>query len=268
MHRAAIRGMAILAALAVAPPAMAWGPQGHRVIARAAEDRLTPEARAAIRDLLNPGDTLPDIANWADHEGHDEVPNSAPWHYINVPISAAKFDAREVRGDANVVAQIKHARKVVADKAMPKKDRRRALLFLVHLVGDIHQPLHVGDNNDRGGNLTQVQFFGEGTNLHRLWDSDLIRKIGGNDRAWVGRVERAITPDASRAWSKGTVEDWADETLRAARLAYREPADAPRPFASGVTLGDGYVHRAEPILVEQMARASVRLADELNAAFR
>ena len=248
--------------------AFAWGPQGHRVIARSAEGRLTPAARAAIKDLLLPGDTLADIANWADTDGHQAVPDSASWHYINVPIGDKKFDPKLIHRDDNVVVQIKHFRKLLADKSKPKKERQRALLFLVHFVSDIHQPLHVGDNNDKGGNLTQVQFFNEGTNLHRLWDSDLIHKIGGNDRAWTDRIDRQITAESTKEWSKGTVDDWADESLQVAKLAYRQNANDPRPFASGVILGEPYLKRTEPLLKEQMARASVRLANELNAIFK
>ncbi len=267
MPRAALRSAAILTALAVATPAFAWGPQGHRVIAKVAEDRLSPAAKAAVRDLLHDGDTLADVANWADHEGHDAVPASASWHFINVPIATRTFEGREVRGDGNVIVKIKQYRKVLDDKTKPKAERSRALLFLGHFVADVHQPMHVGDNNDRGGNLTQVQFFGEGTNLHRVWDSDLIRHIGGNDRAWVDRVERAITPAAVKAWSGKAVDDWADESLQAAKLAYRATEGAPKAVPSGVVLGPDYLKRTEPILLEQMARASVRLADELNAIF-
>jgi len=264
-----LRPIAILTALAVgAMPALAWGPQGHRVIAKVAEGRLTPAARLAVRELLHEGDNFADVANWADHDGHEAVPASAPWHYVNVPIATAKFDRRELRGDGNVVSKIVEYRKVLADKSRPRAERSRALLFLIHFVSDIHQPLHVGDNGDRGGNLTQVQFFGQGTNLHRLWDSDLIHHVGGNDAAWVNRVERAITPESARVWARGTVDDWADESLHAAKLAYKATEGAPKAVPSGVTLGADYVQRAEPILREQMARASVRLADELNALFR
>jgi hypothetical protein len=266
------RAIACLTALAlfVSPvvPVFAWGPQGHRVIARVAEARLTPAAKAAIKDLLHPGDSLPSIANWADSDGHDAVPDSASWHYINVPVGDTRFDPKLIHRDDNVVVQLKHFRKVLADRSRPKAERQRALLFLVHFVADIHQPLHVGDNSDRGGNLTQVQFFNEGTNLHRLWDSDLIHKIGGNDSAWVGRINREITPATVKAWSRGTVDDWADESLQVAKQAYRQAATDPRPFGSGTTLGESYLKRVEPLLIEQMARASVRLADELNAVFK
>ncbi len=263
------RPIAALTALAVlaASPAFAWGPQGHRVIARVAEGRLTPAARKAVAELLHPGDTLPSIADWADHDGHETVPGSARWHFINVPIRDAHFDPKLIEDDNNVVVKIKQYRKVLADRSKPKQDRQRALLFLVHFVSDVHQPLHVGNNDDHGGNDTQVQFFGEGTNLHRLWDSDLIHRVGGDDHAWAARVGREITPKSAEAWSKGSVDDWADESFQAAKLAYRPLDDAPKLIPRGFKLGEDYLRRAEPIVVELMARASVRLADELNAIF-
>ncbi len=266
--RAVRLGVCSMLAVAWTSTALAWGPQGHRVIARVAEGRLNPAAKAAIKELLIPPDTLPDVADWADREGHDAVPGSARWHFINVPIGSARFDPRLIRDDNNVVVKIKQYRKVLSDRSRPKKERQRALLFFVHFVSDIHQPLHVGDHDDHGGNDTQIRFFDEGTNLHRLWDSDLIHRIGGDDRAWVSRVEREITPEAIKEWSKGSVDDWADESLQVAKLAYRPLDDAPKIVPRGYKLGESYLVRAEPILKKQMARASVRLANELNAIFK
>lgn len=268
MHGRSRPLIAVALCLALASPAFGWGAQGHRVITRVAEARLTPRAAAAIRDLLNPGDTLVDVCNWADHEGRDVEPKSSPWHYVNVPIGAERYDPKLEGRDGSVVTKIKQYRKVLADPTARRTDRQVALLFFIHFVEDVHQPMHVGDNNDRGGNLTQVRFFGEGTNLHRVWDSDLIRRIGGNDRVWVDRVTPLITPDRVKAWSSGSVDDWANESLKAARLAYYFPKGSTRPIRSIDPLGKEYVEFAEPILREQMARAGVRLANELNAIFK
>jgi len=277
-RRLAGRSALLLGVLALGSSAFAWGPQGHRVIARAAYDRLTPEAKAAIRELLLEGDTMASVADWADHDGYEAVPGSGPWHYVNVPIDEKEYQARfgGAKG-AGVVEKIKHFRNVLADRSEPKRERQRALLFLIHFVADLHQPLHVGDNHDHGGNDTQIQFFGRGTNLHRVWDSDLLHHIGGDDRAWTERVERLITPRTVAAWSGNNVDAWATETLQVAKLAYHNPEAKgeliPRlatagPIPTGTTLGEGYVRMADPILREQMARASVRLANELNAILR
>ncbi len=249
-------------------PAFGWGAQVHRVITRLAEPRLTPKAAAAIRGLLNPGDELVDVCNWADHEGRDVEPRSSPWHYINIPIDADRYDPKLEGRDGSVVTKIKDFRKVLADPKTSRKDRQVALLFLIHLIEDVHNPLHVGDNKDRGGNLTQVRFFNEGTNLHRLWDSDMVRHIGGNDRVWVDRVKPLMTPENVKKWSAGTVDDWTNESLALAKLAYFFPPGAKKPLKSIDPVGKEYLQFAEPILLEQMAKSSVRLANELNAIFK
>jgi nuclease S1 len=262
-------GMAITLGLAMTPAtAEAWGARGHRVAARVAETRLTPDARAGVRALLNEGDTLADIADWADREGHGVVPASAPWHYVNVPITADRYDPRFCSDRGCVVSRIKHYRSILADRGAARRERQLALLFLVHLVEDVHQPLHVGDNHDRGGNQTQVQFLGRGTNLHRLWDTDIINAIKGNDRDWVERLNALITPKNVEEWSRGDVEEWATESLQAARRAYYYPEGARQPLASGSRVGEDYETFARPIIERRLAQAGVRLANELNAAFR
>lgn len=248
-------------------PARAWGPHAHRISTRVAESRLSPAARAAVREILHEGDTLVGLANWADHEGHDAAPGSAPWHYVNVPITAPRYDRKFCGGGACVVAKVPHFRAVLADRRATKTERARALLFLVHLVEDVHQPLHVGDNHDRGGNLTQVQFFREGTNLHRVWDSQIVDRAGRDERAWVETITLLITPESVAAWSQGDVGSWADESLQDAKRAYHFPEGSTRPLASGAELGRDYSEFALPIIRRRLAQAGVRVANELNAIF-
>jgi len=247
--------------------ALGWGAHAHRIATRVAESRLTPEAREGVRALLHDGDTLVQESNWADHDGHDAVPGSAPWHYVNVPLDAPHYDARFCTGGGCVVAKIKHYRTVLADRRAPKTERSRALLFLVHFVEDVHQPLHVGDNRDRGGNLTQVQYRGEGTNLHRVWDSQMLDDASRDERAWVEKIAPLITPENVAAWSKGDAETWADESLQQAKKAYRYPAGSARPMESGTVLGRDYAESALPVIRLRLAQAGVRVANELNAAF-
>ena len=255
--------------LALASPSFGWGARGHRVATKIAESRLTPAAAKAVHELLLDGDTLVDVCNWADHEGHDAVPGSATWHYVNVPIDAAHYDAKYCgRGGNCVVAKIYSYRKILADTSAPLIERRRALLFLVHFVEDIHQPLHVGDNNDRGGNNTQIQFLGQGMNMHRLWDSGMIEAEKTTDRVWVDRASRLIIPANLSLWTKAnTPEAWADESLQAAKTAYLFPKGSTKPIATGTTLGKDYIQLAEPIIEARLAMAGVRVANELNAIF-
>ena len=261
--------LAILGAAAGAPQSSwAWGPHGHRLATRVAEARLTPEAARAVRELLNKGDTLVDVCDWADHQGHDVVPGSAPWHYVNVPITAEKYDDCDCPRGGCVVSKIRDYRKVLADPKAPRRERQLALLFLVHFVEDVHQPLHVGDNRDHGGNATQARFRGRGTNLHRLWDSDLIDHVDFGDKEWMKRITGEITPEKAAEWSKGDVEDWANESLAAAKRAYKFPEGTVTSLRTGVEIGEDYARFARPIIEDRLARAGVRLANELNAIFR
>jgi hypothetical protein len=248
-------------------PCFGWGARGHRVAAKVAMKRLTPAAKQAIADLLNEGDSLPELAGWADGgEAHRVEPKSAPWHYVNVPITASKYENRYCADRGCVVSKIKEFRAILTDPKTKRADRQRALLFFVHLIEDLHQPLHVGDNRDRGGNSTQVRFFGRGDNLHRVWDSSVIEHQRWNDGRWVEQVEARITPANAKAWSSGKVEDWATESLQAAKLAY-DPTGRGRPLVSGADLGEEYDDFALPIVTRRLAQTGVRLANELNAIF-
>lgn len=270
--------LTVLAFTLAAPPrpALAWGGRGHRTIARVAQERLSPAALRGIRDLLDDGDDLVDVASWADNEAY-EVPryrSSGPWHYVNVPITADRYGDRYCRDGNCVVAKVPEFRKVLADAGKSRRERLDALRFLVHLVGDVHQPLHVGDHDDRGGNGTQVQFLGRTGNFHRVWDSGLIEETGDNDRNWAERIRKRIrdNPADARRWASDPVETWADESLQAARLAYRgplRPGDAAKNTGprvrNGSRLERDYHEFGLAIVEDRLARAAVRLAHELNA---
>lgn len=249
-------------------PAGAWGPRGHRTVARLAQERLSPKALRAVRALLDEGDDLVDVANWADREAYDlpEFARSGPWHFVNVPLEAERYADRYCRRGDCVVAKIGEYRRVLADKTKPRRERLVALKFVVHLVADVHQPLHVGDNDDRGGNGTQVQFLGETGNFHRVWDSGLIEETRQNDRAWADRVRGRITPEGTRAWANDPVETWANESLATAKLAYRGPGRDGPSVTNGARLGRAYHEFALPIVEDRLARATVRLAHVLETA--
>lgn len=252
-------------AMTAAPsrPAWAWGRDGHRAAARLAETRLTPEARAIIRDLLEPGESLADASTWAD-ENVRTIPGSGPWHYVNVPITAERYSDRYCSGGVCVVSKIAEFRKILADPTASKRSRRMALRFVVHLVEDLHQPLHVGDRRDRGGNGLQVQFpRNRSTNLHSVWDSGLFREAFRNERALSEAIlDLARRPEA-QGWLGGSVEDWANESLEAARQAYAVPGSSDQ-LRSGARLGREYLDANLPLAMERLAKSGVRLSEVLN----
>ncbi len=158
---------------AAASPAWAWGRLGHRVIARLAEHHLTDRAKQEIKALLEPGELLADCSTWAD-EVRGRMRKSAPWHYIDIPLDELKYDDKWAADDSrhgSIVPKIREFLNVLGNPDAPVAERRPALRFVVHLVEDLHQPCHVGDNHDRGGNDTQVRWFSRGSNMHRVWDT-------------------------------------------------------------------------------------------------
>ncbi len=246
-------------------PAMAWGRLGHRASARLAEAHLSPRAKAIIRDLLEPGESLADAAAWADEHSRD-IPGSASWHYVNVPISSAHYSAKDCRAQGCVVSKIAEFRAVLADRKAPHARRRQALRFFVHLIQDLHQPMHVADRNDRGGNSLQLRSGRfDYTNLHQVWDSGLFRsRYREHGEAELVRDLTAMAEESeARRWSRGRVEDWADESLEAGRRAYRIPG-TDRTLRSGDEIGRDYIEANLPVAVERLARSGVRLASLLN----
>jgi nuclease S1 len=251
-----------------APRALAWGPLGHRIIGKLAERKLNPKARAAVAALLEPGETMADASNWADEHLRD-LPRSGPWHYVDVPLDEPKYDAKfsgDVPEKGCIVTKINEFKKTLKDPARPLEERRLALRFLIHLIEDLHMPLHVGDNHDKGGNKTQVRFFDEGTNMHRLWDSGMIQRVGDSEDFWVADLGELDTPNKRTEAKKGTVEDWATESLLLARAAYQVPQTGKR-LKSGQKLGDAYMNTHLPVVRKRLYQASIRLAMVLNQMF-
>jgi nuclease S1 len=236
-----LSALALLVFVQMSSSVWAWGRLGHRVIARFAEKSLNPKAKAAIAALLEPGESLMDASTWAD-ENRGRLPKTAPWHYVDVPLDQARYDSRfsgDVPEKGCIVDKIHEFQKTLKDPTRSVEDRRIALRFLVHLIQDLHMPLHVGDNHDKGGNRTQVRFYDRGTNMHQLWDSDMIERAGDDEDFWLADLAPLDTPGNQEAAMRGTVEDWATESLLAARAAYRVPQTG-KWLKPGEKLGDAY----------------------------
>jgi nuclease S1 len=220
-----ITALAMLIALQSATPAWAWGRLGHRVISRIAEKNLIPKAKAAIAALLEPGESLADASLWAD-ENRRKLPKTAPWHYVDVPLDEPRYDAKfsgDVSSKGCVVDKINEFTVTLEDPNLFTEDRRFALRFLIHCVEDLHMPMHVGDNGDKGGNRTQVRFYDRGTNMHALWDSLIIEHVSKSEEFWLKDLAALDTAEHRQTAIQGTVEDWATESLLAARQAYEVP---------------------------------------------
>jgi hypothetical protein len=232
------------------------------VVGALAWERLSPEARARVQALLG-GESLAAISTWADSVRPIRR-ETAPLHYVNIPIWEAGYDpGRHCPEGRCVVAAITRYRIQLADPAASTAVRGEALRFLVHFVQDLHQPLHAGDRSDRGGNDVPVRLGARETNLHALWDTDVVRAVAPDDQSLRERLAArlaAVPPDSLAAWRSGDPAAWAMEGQRLARQ--RVYALLP---PDGV-IGSAYVAAAREVVETQLVKAVVRLAMVLEEA--
>lgn len=236
-----------------------WGREGHIVVALIAERYMTPDALKRASDLLD-GASVDSVASWADDYRHDH-PATGPWHYIDIPLAESKVDmARDCPNDQCVIGQTRHFLSVLKDPNADKAAKAEALKFVVHFVGDLHQPLHDEDDGDKGGNARHVIFDGRPDNLHWIWDTGLLEHINRDPQTLAGDLEANITREEKADWQKGSIEDWVQEGHKLAQsVAYGDLASGnPTP----VTLD--YERRADPVIELQLEKAGVRLAYLLN----
>ena len=249
---------------------------------------LNPKANAQVLDLLGndrladgqPSGrrTLGEIANWADEiKETDWGKRRSAWHYDDVPLCGTKAYEEYCRNGRCASAQLARHIEILADESASRRRRNEALKWIVHLVGDIHQPLHAGNRGDRGGNRVQVSFFGErdnppygSINLHAIWDVHMVRRLiseRGGERAIVS----APLSDGYRdAWEKGSTPDWIGESHRLAKDAAYPllpvPSACSNKIAGVVAIDGEYYSKAAPIIETQIRKAGIRLARVLNDA--
>jgi len=275
-----VRCLHVLLAIALASTAVsAWGTQGHRLVGHIAAAHLSEIARLNVTWLLE-RQSLADVANWAD-EYLVGVNQTAPWHYVNIPPTAAAYDRDRdcprqpgvnagARGDAwrdCIVDRIRYHEERVANTRLDRADRAIALKFLVHFVGDLHQPWHAS-GIERGGNGIPVRFFGASTcggdparpspcNMHAVWDSQLIARRGLDDRAYTALLERQVSARGMMNTPVGTPAEWAMESLRLSNAALL-PANG--------NVDEAYYQQHLRVIEERLALAGSRLARVLNRA--
>lgn len=272
----ALFGMAVLPV-----PAHAWGGYGHRVTAQIALANVSPETRAEIARLLRaapqlatPGcdlASLEDAAVWPDclrGEGWRWGYTFA-WHYRTTPICEPYDPRSNCAGGNCVIAQIERSHRLLSDESLPAHIRLEALAFLVHFAGDIHQPLHSGDRDDRGGN-DRVADYGivPNRNLHSIWDSALAeRAITSAQPPLVRRYSAAERAELAG----GTAADWGRESWQAARdFVYpnafdSDPCSGELPGETALTQED--IVAALPVAQRRIQQAGLRIADLLESAF-
>jgi len=243
-----------------------WGRLGHQTVAQIAEDRLSDAALNKIADILGEDVSLADVAMWADEIKWGR-PKTRPWHFIDVNIheNPNPSDLSDYCPDGNCVTnQIGEWIKILKNPNNSQPQREEALKFIVHLVGDLHQPLHCSDDNDKGGNDKKVRFFKRKVKLHALWDN-VIESSGTEDPVTLARkLEDKINGQEAAAWKKGNAANWAIESWSIAKdVIYPHYRDH-----EGEKLGKSYQNKMRPIAREQLAKAGVRLAELLEQALK
>ncbi|MEO8300515.1 MAG: S1/P1 nuclease [Rhizomicrobium sp.] len=243
-------------------PALAWGPQGHETVALIAGPHLSGAARAEVARLLGGSAMMVHDSNWAD-EIRDQRRETSAWHYVDIPLKARAYDpGRDCPGGDCVVAQIENDLRILSNRRLSDGARRQALRFLIHFVADLHQPLHAGDNDDRGGNRVRVTIGRERATLHRVWDSDVVEALGRDAAATAAGIERSLSPQDRKAWAQGNPAQWAGEAHAIARDRIYPPLQGRQELR----LPRDYPQRQAPLVRVQLAKAGLRLAWLLNGA--
>ena len=268
----------LLLLLACSPLAMAWGAPGHRLVGELAQRHLRPQTRAQVDALLagEPEPTLAGVSTWADglrYADPDRFHATARWHYVDIADASCRYDpARDCPDGACVVGAIQAQRAILADAGQTMPARRDALKFLVHLVADVHQPLHAGGHGDKGGNRFQVSLRTDhvpppslrgryvdgvlGTNLHAIWDYDVLASAGLDQRAYAERLAAAPWPPVAATNANPSV--WAGESCLL--------VDARALYPSGHAMDGRYLVAQRPLAELRIRQAAYRLAALIDAA--
>jgi len=256
----------LLALMALLAPskALAWGAEGHEIVAAIALRQLTPAARSQVGRLLGGPVMMVHDATWAD-EIRDSRPETGAWHYVDIPLWAGSYEASRDCGDGDcVVAQIEDDLRVLSNRRAPDAARAEALRFLIHFVADVHQPLHAEDNDDKGGNQVHLRLGRERASLHKLWDVDVVEPLGPDPDAVAEIITRDLSPGQRHDWQAGAAARWANESHAIAR----EHIYPPLGGARDLRLPRDFADREAPLARILLAKAGVRLAWLLNTALK
>ena len=268
--------VAVALVIAAAPSsALAWGQEGHAIVAEIARQYLTPKALSAVDALLaaDAADTLtaPDMASraaWADvwRNSHRET---APWHFTDIEIDGSNTPDAACANDDCLTRRLALFAAQLASKDASTADRILALKFVLHFAGDLHQPLHLADNHDKGGNCVYLSRGGARANLHHYWDTVVVETMGKDPDSVASDLYFAITPAQLKAWRKGDINSWAMESHQVAKAVVYTLGSQPG-CSSGLRydLSADYDAAAVKAAKIQLQRAGVRLAVLLNNALK
>lgn len=249
--------------LGVAMALTSWGVAGHRTVAAVAERHLLPNVSRVVSVYLE-GQGMADVSSWADEVRNEpEYKHTASWHFLNLPLGLGHDEfVKYVKGlnNDNIYTAILKSEETLKNDSADIKTRQEALKFLIHFLGDVHQPMHISRKEDKGGNMIQVRFDGKGTNLHSLWDSNLIEHEHLTDADLVNACDKA-SPDEVTRWQNDAPIEWLWESYEISGRLYAE-AEA------GKDIDEAYYNKWIPVIHKRINQAGIRLAGELNKIFK
>ena len=233
-----------------------WGRTGHRATGEVAEQYLSKKAREKVREILN-GSNLAFVSTYGDDIKSDPAYRKyGAWHYVNLEPGETKYSKEQANPDGDLVQAIQTCVAALKDKNSTAEEKAFYLKMLVHFVGDLHQPLHAGRGEDKGGNDILVRWFGDGSNLHRVWDSEMINDFQMSYSELAHNSDE-LSKSEIREIQKGSVLDWMYESKELANEVYAS-------VETGEKLGYEYMYEWFPVVHDQLQKGGLRLAKILN----
>lgn len=234
--------------------AFAWGPNGHRVVGHIAQEHLSKKAKKKLMNLLH-HNSLAEVSVWMDDiRSDDAYDHTHDWHWVTIPDSL-KYDETEKNPKGDLIMKIEELVALLKNGNLNPEQEAEFVKYLVHMVGDLHQPLHVGTGEDMGGNAVKVEWFGKPSNLHHVWDTDMIE---GKNLSYTELADFLGEPKRRKIkeWQSSSIRDWAYENKSLRPQVYDIPESGK--------LGYEYSYQHFDLVQKRLLQAGIRLASLLN----
>lgn len=243
----------------IASKVNALGQTGHRVTGELAERHISQHTKNALKNILG-YETLAEASTWVDEMRTDPAEfwqkTANPYHYVTVPQGETYVEVGAPKQGDAVFALTQYS-KVIKNKESSKKEKALAIKFIVHIIGDLHQPLHAGNGTDHGGNKVKLKFYREDTNLHRIWDTNLIERRRLSYTEWSNWLDKEISPNDIKLWKTNDPIVWIEESIKIRDAVY------PKDESIGYT----YLYENMPVIKNRLKQAGIRIAYYLDELF-
>lgn len=251
----------LFATLIISSTAYGWGQKGHDTVAYIAECNLTPEAYKKVTASLG-GHSLVYFANWMDNASHTPAyAYTKTWHYVNID-EGDTYETSEKNEDGDVLVAINSIVDKLKSHTLAPEEENINLRMLIHLVGDMHAPLHCGHKSDLGGNRIYVKHFNSDKKLHSIWDSALVEAAHKwSYTEWQQQIDKFCSDELRAKYTRGTPRDWLEETFQSC-------ADIYHNTPSGTNISYDYIAHYAPLIESRLLAGGIRLATLLNEIYK